>query len=87
VLLTLLERQDGFDSFLWRYVEGRPIQNARARQSDVPPRTALSDQLSKDMKKLGFKFVGSTICYSLMQAVGLVNDHVTECFRHAELSD
>jgi DNA-3-methyladenine glycosylase I len=87
VLLRLRERQDGFDAFLWRYVNGRPVQNAWTKQADVPPRTALSDQLARDMKKLGFKFVGSTICYSLMQAAGLVNDHIVDCFRHAELAN
>ncbi|HET8551065.1 MAG TPA: DNA-3-methyladenine glycosylase I [Gammaproteobacteria bacterium] len=84
--LTIQEAHGSFDAFLWRYVDGRPVQNAWPRHADVPPRTALSDVLSKDLKKLGFKFVGSTICYSLMQAVGLVNDHVTSCFRHRELA-
>lgn len=83
--LEVQDRHGGFAPFLWRYVEGRPIQNAWAGHEDVPARTVLSDRLSKDLKKLGFKFVGSTICYSLMQAVGLVNDHVTSCFRHREL--
>ncbi|HET6724807.1 MAG TPA: DNA-3-methyladenine glycosylase I [Gammaproteobacteria bacterium] len=84
--LDVQERHGGFAPFLWSYVEGRPIQNAWTGHEDVPARTALSDRLSKDLKKLGFKFVGSTICYSLMQAVGLVNDHVTSCFRHRELA-
>jgi DNA-3-methyladenine glycosylase I len=84
--LEVQERHGGFAPVLWRYVDGRPIQNAWRRHEDVPARTALSDRLSKDLKKLGFKFVGSTICYSLMQAAGLVNDHVTHCFRHRELA-
>ncbi|HET7570265.1 MAG TPA: DNA-3-methyladenine glycosylase I [Gammaproteobacteria bacterium] len=84
--LAIQEAHGSFDTFLWRYVDGHPVQNAWPSHADVPPRTALSDTLSKDLKKLGFKFVGSTICYSLMQAVGLVNDHVTSCFRHRELA-
>ncbi|HET7307592.1 MAG TPA: DNA-3-methyladenine glycosylase I [Gammaproteobacteria bacterium] len=84
--LAIQEAHGSFDAFLWRYVDGRPVQNAWPSHADVPPRTALSDTLSKDLGKLGFKFVGSTICYSLMQAVGLVNDHVTSCFRHRELA-
>ncbi|HET6655915.1 MAG TPA: DNA-3-methyladenine glycosylase I [Gammaproteobacteria bacterium] len=85
-LLAVQDKEGSFDTFLWRYVDGRPIQNQWASQDQVPPRTALSDTLSKDLKKLGFKFVGSTICYSMMQAVGLINDHVTTCFRHRELA-
>ncbi|HET7370823.1 MAG TPA: DNA-3-methyladenine glycosylase I [Gammaproteobacteria bacterium] len=84
--LAVQEREGSFDAFLWRYVDGRPLQNCWTSQDQVPPRTALSDALSKDLKKLGFKFVGSTICYSLMQAVGLINDHITPCFRHRELA-
>lgn len=71
-----------FDRYLWGYVDGRPMQNDWRRVSDIPAATPQSDSLSKDMKKRGFKFVGSTICYAFMQAVGLVNDHVTGCFRH-----
>ena len=71
-----------FDAYLWRFVSGKPIQNARKSFKDVPARTAESDALSKDLLKRGFKFVGSTICYALMQAVGMVNDHMIDCFRH-----
>ena len=68
-----------FDAYLWRFVGGRPIVNRRASLRDVPARTAESDALSRDLKKRGFRFVGSTICYAFMQAVGLVNDHARGC--------
>ena len=75
-----------FDRYLWRFVGGKPIQNRRRRMQDVPTRTRESDAMSKDLKRRGFKFVGSTICYAFMQAVGMVNDHTTDCFRHRQLS-
>jgi DNA-3-methyladenine glycosylase I len=75
-----------FDGFLWDFVGGEPRQNARQRMKDVPPRTPESDALSLALRKRGFTFVGSTICYAFMQAAGLVNDHVVDCFRHAELA-
>lgn len=74
-----------FDAYIWSWVDGKPIQNHWPTLVDVPASTELSDRLSKDLKKRGFKFVGSTICYALMQAIGLVNDHTVDCFRHAEL--
>lgn len=74
-----------FDHYLWRFVEGSPQQNSWQSMSEVPASTATSDALSKDLKRRGFKFVGSTICYAFMQAVGMVNDHLIDCFRHAEL--
>ncbi len=83
--LDLIERHGSLDAFLWRYVDGRPRQHAQASMAQLPTRTAESDAMSKDLKKLGFNFVGSTICYAFMQAVGMVNDHVTACFRHREL--
>ncbi len=70
---------------LWGFVDGTPRHNHWRSLADVPARTAESDRMSRELKRLGFKFVGSTICYALMQSVGMVNDHVTECFRHAEL--
>ncbi|MBA2270068.1 MAG: DNA-3-methyladenine glycosylase I [Chthoniobacterales bacterium] len=76
-----------FDAYLWSFVGGTPIQNRRRRMADVPARTPESDAMSRDLLKRGFKFVGSTICYALMQATGLVNDHLVTCPRHAELSD
>lgn len=75
-----------FDAFLWRFVDGRALQPHRRHSSDVPARTLLSDTISKELSRRGFRFVGSTIMYAYMQAVGLVNDHLRTCFRHAELS-
>lgn len=81
-----VQREFGsFDAYLWGFVGGRPRQNAWRRLADVPARTPESDALSRDLKRRGFTFVGSTICYAFMQAVGLVNDHETGCFRHAEV--
>ena len=75
-----------FDAYIWRFVGGRPIQNAWRSLHEVPARTAESDAMSKDLAKRGFKFVGSTICYAFMQATGMVNDHVVGCFRHREVN-
>lgn len=85
-VLDIQDTHGSLDAFLWRYVDGTPRQNAWSRLEQVPARTHTSDLLSRDLKRLGFAFVGSTICYSLMQAVGLVNDHTTDCFRHCELA-
>ncbi len=74
-----------FDAYVWRFVEGRPLQPRRRALADIPARTPESDALSRDLKQRGFTFVGSTICYALMQATGLVNDHETGCFRHAQV--
>ena len=76
-----------FDAFIWRFVDGKPRQNAWRSPSDVPASTPESDAMSNELKRRGFKFAGTTICYALMQATGMVNDHTTDCFRHAELSD
>ncbi len=73
-----------FSEYIWGFVNGKPIQNNFRKDSDVPATSEVSDALSKDLKKRGFKFVGSTIMYAHMQATGLVNDHVVDCFRHAE---
>ena len=70
-----------FDAYVWRFVDGRPLINRRRRLQDVPARTRESDALSRDLLSRGFKFVGSTICYAFMQAVGMVNDHTIDCFR------
>ena len=70
-----------FDRYVWRFVGGKPQMNARKRLGELPARTAESDAMSKDLKKRGFTFVGSTICYAFMQAVGMVNDHISVCFR------
>ncbi len=71
-----------FDRWLWEQVGGRPTVNRWRRHRLVPPRTALSDALSRELKRRGFRFVGTTICYAFMQAVGIVNDHLTDCFRY-----
>ncbi len=76
-----------FDVYLWSFVGGKPIQNRWRRMADVPARTPESDAMSRDLLRRGFKFVGSTICYALMQATGMVNDHLVKCPRHAELGD
>ena len=75
-----------FDAYQWRFVNGRPIQNRWRAEGDIPPRSAQSDALSDDLKRRGFSFVGSTIIYAHMQAVGMVNDHVVTCFRHREVA-
>lgn len=75
----------GLAGYLWQFVDGRPVTNRCRMLAEVPTRSAVSDVLSKDLKRRGFKFVGSTICYAFMQAVGMVNDHLVECFRHAEV--
>ena len=74
-----------FDAYLWRFVDGSPLQNTRRSMSGVPARTPVSDAISGDLKRRGFRFVGSTIVYAYMQAVGMVNDHLTSCFRRAQL--
>lgn len=74
-----LTEQQPFSDYCWQFVDGRPIQNAWQQMNQVPNKTALSDKLAKDLKQRGFKFVGSTIVYAFMQAVGLVNDHLTSC--------
>ena len=74
-----------FDAYLWSFVGHKPVQNGWARMADVPARTAESDAMSRDLQRRGFKFVGSTICYALMQATGMVNDHLVTCPRHAQL--
>lgn len=84
--LKVREEFGGFDKYVWGFVGGRPIVNRRRRMSDIPPTTPESDALSKDLKRRGFKFVGSTVIYAHMQAVGMVNDHVTACFRYRELA-
>ena len=85
---TFLEVQNefgSFDRYIWRFVGGRPLRNRRRLLSQVPARTAESDAMSRDLRKRGFTFVGTTICYALMQAVGMVNDHLVTCFRYREL--
>jgi DNA-3-methyladenine glycosylase I len=82
-----VEREFGsFHQYIWGFVGGRPIQTHRKRSEDIPVRTAESDAMSKDLAKRGFSFVGTTICYAFMQATGMVNDHIVDCFRQAELA-
>lgn len=82
--IKVVEEFGSFDKFIWGYVNYRPIINQWEKISDMPARTPLSDKISKDLAKRGFKFVGSTIIYSFMQAVGMVNDHTTDCFAYKE---
>lgn len=84
--LQVQEEFGSFDQYIWQFVDGRPKINHFATMADVPANTPTSDRMSKDLKKRGFKFVGTTICYAFMQATGMVNDHTVDCFRHAELS-
>jgi len=84
--LEIQEHPGGFGDYIWQFVDGTPITNSWSRLSDVPVSTPESDAMSRDLKKKGFRFVGPTICYAFMQAVGMVNDHTTDCFRHAEIS-
>ncbi len=83
--LELQEERGSFDRFLWEFVGGEPIRNAWQSLSELPATTAESDALSKELKRRGFRFVGPTICYAFMQAVGMVNDHTVDCFRYREI--
>jgi DNA-3-methyladenine glycosylase I len=83
--LAVQKEFGSFDTYLWQFVNGKPLANQRRTIREVPASTPESDALSKDLKKRGFKFVGTTICYAFMQAVGMVNDHTTDCFRYAHL--
>jgi len=84
--LAVQKEFGSFDRYVWGFVDGKPLQGSRKGLKDIPARTAESDALSKDLKRRGFRFVGSTICYALMQAVGMVNDHLTGCFRYREVA-
>lgn len=85
--LDVQDESGSFDKFIWQFVGGKAKQNRRHSLADIPASTAESDAMSKELKRRGFKFAGSTICYALMQATGMVNDHTTDCFRHEELRD
>jgi DNA-3-methyladenine glycosylase I len=85
-LLAVQKEFGSFNSYVWQFVGGQPIQNRWRQMEEVPARTAESDAMSKDLVKRGFTFVGSTVCYAFMQATGMVNDHVVGCFRHKELT-
>jgi DNA-3-methyladenine glycosylase I len=84
--LAVQEEFGSFDAYQWRFVGGAPLQNRRKALRDIPPRTAESDAFSKDLKQRGFKFVGTTIIYAHMQACGMVNDHILDCFRHSAVA-
>lgn len=80
-----IQEETDFVDYLWQFVNGKPIHNHWKTSKQVPAKTAISDAMSKDLKKRGFKFVGSTICYAFMQAVGMVNDHIITCFRYKKM--
>ena len=84
--LDLAEAYGSFSNYIWGFVDGKTLQNKWKSMDDIPPKTPLSEKISKEMKKQGFSFFGPTICYAHMQATGLVNDHVVDCFRYKELT-
>jgi DNA-3-methyladenine glycosylase I len=84
--LEIQAKYGSFSNYQWQFVDGRPIQNRVSKMSEIPTRTEISDAFSRDLKQRGFKFVGSTIIYAHMQAVGMVNDHLVTCFRHREVT-
>jgi DNA-3-methyladenine glycosylase I len=84
--LAVQKEFGSFDQYVWDFVGARPVQNRWQRHDQLPARTDQSDAMSKNLRRRGFKFVGSTICYAFMQATGMVNDHLVDCFRHRELA-
>ncbi|MDD1775275.1 MAG: DNA-3-methyladenine glycosylase I [Methanobacterium sp.] len=84
-VLDIQKEYGSFDSYIWKFVDHNPIQNKWKALDQIPSSTSESEKMSKDLKKRGFKFVGPTICYGFIQAVGMVNDHLVDCFRHSEL--
>ena len=86
-VLKVQKQFGSFDCYIWQFVNGRPIQNSWEKMKDIPSTSPESEAMSKDLQKRGFKFVGPTICYAFMQAVGMVNDHVVSCFRYKELKN
>jgi len=85
LFLEIVKKHGSFDKFIWGYVDHKPIVGRRKKIEDIPATTPISDRISKDLKKMGFKFVGSTIIYAFMQATGMVNDHITGCFVYKEM--
>ena len=85
IFLAIQDESGSFDSYIWQFIGGQPRKNSWRSMEDIPANTPESDAMSKDMKKRGFKFVGSTICYAFMQATGMVNDHVVDCFRYNQV--
>lgn len=84
--LDILDKHGSFNDYIWQFVDGKPIQNRFKTLQQIPASTTESDTMSKALKKRGFKFIGSTICYAFMQATGMVNDHVVDCFRHKQIA-
>jgi len=84
VFIEIQKEFSSFDKYIWRFVDDKTIQNKFKKVSEIPARTELSDAISKDLKKRGMNFVGSTIIYAYMQAIGIINDHIVDCFRHKE---
>ena len=87
IYLEIMQQPGGFDEWIWQFVDGEPLHNHFHKMEDVPANTPQSDLMAREMKKRGFKFVGTTICYAFMQATGMVNDHTTDCFRYREIVD
>ncbi|MCH2192549.1 DNA-3-methyladenine glycosylase I [Kordia sp.] len=87
MFLKAQEEFGSFSKYIWQFTDGKPIQNAFVREEDVPATSEISDKISKDLKKRSFKFVGSTVMYAYMQAVGIVNDHIVSCFRYEEIKN
>jgi DNA-3-methyladenine glycosylase I len=85
-VLRVREQEGSLAAYLWSFVDGRPVQGDRRSVAEIPATSPASDAMSKDLKRRGFSFVGSTICYAMMQGTGMVNDHVIHCFRHAEVA-
>lgn len=85
--LKVIENYSSLDHYFWQFVDGKPIQNHYRHMSEVPVKTDLSDRMSRDLKHHGFRFVGSTICYAYMQAIGMVNDHLVSCYRYKEVKN
>ncbi len=85
--LKIIKEYGSFKNFIWSFVDGKPMKNSWRSLPEIPASTKESDEMSKELKKNGFKFVGSTICYAFMQAVGMVNDHITTCFRYNEIKN
>jgi DNA-3-methyladenine glycosylase I len=85
--LKIQQQYDSFDSYIWQFVDGKSIQNNWQQFKQIPVTTKQSEQMSKSLKQNGFKFVGATICYAYMQAVGMVNDHTVDCFRHKQIKE
>ncbi len=85
IFLNIQSKHGSFDTYIWSFVDGKPVKNSWRKLSDVPTNTPVSEAMSKDLKKKGFKFIGPTTCYAYMQAVGMVNDHLTSCFRYSEV--